>query len=192
MALLLGNSSESAIEIAQQQPPVGSVVAMGNGHLSSNSTARPSHTRRRMPFTFWLYIRMKSQARRLVPIASDAALQSRGRGCPGRDRRPGTRRGSMHEHSVAAAGFLFREVDRIRSSYTPNVLGKIPPGVTPESEWHRCSLDYSEAQPFEGAPSLPLPAPDRGRASSRPRRVVADFGIGSSNPPARPLGSRTY
>jgi hypothetical protein len=59
------------------------------------------------------------------------------------------RRGQTHEHSVAAAEFLFREVDRIRSSSPPNLLGEIPPGVAPQSGWHRCNLDYSEAQPFK-------------------------------------------
>src|SRR3984893_2072381 len=33
-----------------------------------------------------------------------------------------------------------------------------------------------------GSPSLPLSATNRGRASCRYSRVVADFGIGSSNP----------
>src|ERR1700730_7155083 len=33
-----------------------------------------------------------------------------------------------------------------------------------------------------GSPSLPLSATDRGRASCRHSRVVADFGIGSLNP----------
>ena len=52
-----------------------------------------------------------------------------------------------------------------------------------EIEWHRRHLDYGEAQSIvPGSPSLPLSATDRGRASCRHSRVVADFGIGSLNP----------
>jgi hypothetical protein len=62
-ALISFNDSRSRNE----SPAVGSVAAVGNGHLSSNSTAMPSREQRRTPFTFWLCIRVKSQAWRLVP-----------------------------------------------------------------------------------------------------------------------------
>src|SRR4029077_8398341 len=48
-ALLLVNSREGAIEIAQRQPAVGSAAAAGIGHTLSSSTRTPSRTLCRAP-----------------------------------------------------------------------------------------------------------------------------------------------
>ena len=53
-------------ERATTAPPPDRLPLWGIGQLSSNSTAMPSRALRRAPFTFWLCIRVKSQARRLV------------------------------------------------------------------------------------------------------------------------------
>lgn len=57
-----------------------------------------------------------------------------------------------HEHSAAAAEFLFREVDRNRSSYPPMFSANCRPGMARKSEGHRRHLDYGEAQSFQDLP----------------------------------------
>src|ERR1700758_2369384 len=57
--------------------------------------------------------------------------------------------GSAQKHTVAAAGFLVQEVDRIRSSYPPMFAAKCRPSVAPQREWHRRHPDYGEAQSFQ-------------------------------------------
>src|SRR6267378_1172021 len=60
------------------------------------------------------------------------------------------------------------------------------------TEVRRRNLDYSKAQSFQDLLLCRSLRTDPRRASCRPRRVVADFGIGSSNPSARPFGARTW
>ena len=57
-----------------------------------------------------------------------------------------------HEHSAAAAEFLFREVDRNRSYYPPMFSANCRPGMARKSEGHRRHLDYGEAQSFQDLP----------------------------------------
>ena len=47
------------------------------------------------------------------------------------------------------AGFLFREVDRIRSSYPPMFSQSASRVSAPQREWRRRHLDYGEAQSFQ-------------------------------------------
>jgi hypothetical protein len=129
-------------------PAAGSDAVVGPGHVPSKSTAMPSRTRLRTPFTFWLCIIVKSQARRLVPHCEQCCLAI------ARTRVSWTRSsvtccGPMQKHSPAVAGFLFREVDRNRSSYPPMFSTKCQPGVAPQREWHGRHLDYGEAQSFQ-------------------------------------------
>jgi hypothetical protein len=49
-------------------------------------------------------------------------------------------------------GFLFREVDRNRSSYPPMFSANCRLGMARESEWHRRHIDYGKAQFFQDLP----------------------------------------
>src|SRR5712675_924983 len=67
LTLLLGNSREGAIEIAQREPPCRIGCCYRGWAIIVNLAVVPSRTLRRTPFTFRLCISVKRQARRLVP-----------------------------------------------------------------------------------------------------------------------------
>src|SRR5580704_19721024 len=156
LALLLGNSREGAIEIARREPPCR-IGCCYRGWPMIVNLARGAFSHIAPDTVYVQVMHKREEAGAEIGTALHAALQSHGRGCPGPDRRPGTRRGSRHEHSAAAAEFLFREVDQNRSSYPPIFSASCRPGMARESEGRRRHLDYGEAQSFQDLPLCRFP-----------------------------------
>jgi hypothetical protein len=144
-----GNSGESTIEIAQRQPRrrIGCrcrewprIVELDGAFARAASDA-----------VYILVMHKGEEPGAKVGTALPAALVGNrpDEGVLDEIVCPGHVAGQRKSISSQPRDFFIREVDRIRSSYSPMFSTNCQPSVAPQREWNRRHLDYCEAQSFQ-------------------------------------------